>query len=332
MITGISEFGFFLSKNGRFVTHNFFPKKIGWNPYFYSVFGCAFSGPWSQKKQFLDTLSKKRKFWLITEKLFFCIFVFFTFSFLVFLFFFFCLLFFLVLFCFLRATSPDPKPSLLFLFFFLGGFKGQVRWPSLFRYCLVLFLFFFFFPFFASNRQKTLFFSGEMITATWSQVHSLFINYFKNAALRTQEASIFKKGKGRSQKSKGPRKGKGSKESSGGFRHNWKSKGKGQTKSKGKGQWTTWSWSQEQNWNQVIKKVTKERMAKEKSFVRCAVNQVIRHISVGGISHRHKAVRQARHSRHIRIRILGRCAISQNTLRINQLRLFSPITSKVFKF
>ena len=59
MITGIFDFGFFLSENGRFVTHNFFPKKIGRNPYFYSVFGCAFSGPRCQKRQFLDTLSKK---------------------------------------------------------------------------------------------------------------------------------------------------------------------------------------------------------------------------------------------------------------------------------
>ena len=118
MITGIYEFGFFWSKNGRFVTHNFFPKKIGWNPYFYSVFGCAFSGPRCQKRQFLDTLSKKGKFWLITEKLFFGIFVFFTFSFLVFLF----LLFFVVfLFCFF---------CFVFVLFLFGGFKGQVRWPK----------------------------------------------------------------------------------------------------------------------------------------------------------------------------------------------------------
>ena len=61
MITGIYEFGFFWSKNGRFVTHNFFPKKIAWKPYFYSVLGCAFSGPRCQKRQFLDTLSKKKE-------------------------------------------------------------------------------------------------------------------------------------------------------------------------------------------------------------------------------------------------------------------------------
>ena len=95
----------------------FFPKQIGWNPYFYSVFGCAFSGPRCQKRQCWDTLSKKRKFWLITEKLFFLVFLCsFTFSFLVFLFLgFFCCFLFCFFFC---------------LFCFFGGFKGQVRWPK----------------------------------------------------------------------------------------------------------------------------------------------------------------------------------------------------------
>ena len=119
MVTGIYEFGFFWSKNGRFVTHNFFPKKIAWNPYFYSVFGCAFSGPRCQKRQFLDTLSKKKKILTDNWKALFLVFL----CFLLFLswFFFFCcfLLFFLFcLFCF------------VFVLFLFGGFKGQVRWPK----------------------------------------------------------------------------------------------------------------------------------------------------------------------------------------------------------
>ena len=119
MIIGIYEFGFFLSKNGRFVTHNFFPKKIGWNPYFYSVFGCAFSGPRCQKRAIFGYPVKKRKFWLITEKLFFwylCFFLLFLSLFCFFLFF--CVF----LFCFFFFGF------LCFVFF--GGFKGQVRWPK----------------------------------------------------------------------------------------------------------------------------------------------------------------------------------------------------------
>ena len=34
MITGIYKFGFFWSKNGRFVTHNFFPKQNSLKPLF----------------------------------------------------------------------------------------------------------------------------------------------------------------------------------------------------------------------------------------------------------------------------------------------------------
>ena len=70
-----------------------------------------------------------------------------------------------------RATSLGPKPSLFlfcFVFFvvFVGGFRGQVRWPegpphlalNPPYFLFVLFCFcFFFFPFFASKRQKTLF-------------------------------------------------------------------------------------------------------------------------------------------------------------------------------
>ena len=118
MITGISELGFFMSKNGRFVTHNFFPKKKGWNPYFYSVFGCTFSGPRCQKRQLLDTLSKKKKILTDNWKALFLVFL----CFLLFLSWFFFFLFFLCcfLFCFFC----------FFFFVFLGGFKGQVRWPK----------------------------------------------------------------------------------------------------------------------------------------------------------------------------------------------------------
>ena len=76
MIFGISGFGFFWSKNGRFVTHNFFKKKKKVETPIFIVFGgCAFSGPSCQKRQFLDTPPKKRKFGLITEKLFFVVFL-----------------------------------------------------------------------------------------------------------------------------------------------------------------------------------------------------------------------------------------------------------------
>ena len=62
MITGISEFGFFLSKNGRFVTHNFFPKKQAETPIFIVFLGARFLGQGVKKRQFLDTLSKKENF------------------------------------------------------------------------------------------------------------------------------------------------------------------------------------------------------------------------------------------------------------------------------
>ena len=139
----------FLSKNGRFVTHNFFPQKIGWNPYFYSVFGCAFSGPRCQKRQFVDTLLKKKN---LTDnwKVFFWYFCVFFFFFLGFFCFFFCF-FFVCFFCFVffggfkgQVRWPKGPPHLalnppylivfVFLLFFclifFGGFKGQVRWPK----------------------------------------------------------------------------------------------------------------------------------------------------------------------------------------------------------
>ena len=60
LITGISGFGFFWSKNGRFVTHNFFQKKAE-TPIVIVCWGCAFSGPSCQKKAILDPPPKKKK-------------------------------------------------------------------------------------------------------------------------------------------------------------------------------------------------------------------------------------------------------------------------------
>ena len=59
MIAGISGFGFFWSKNGRFVTQNCFPQNGLLKPLFYSVF-------WV--RAFLAKLSKKGKFWTPTKK------------------------------------------------------------------------------------------------------------------------------------------------------------------------------------------------------------------------------------------------------------------------
>ena len=62
LITGIYEFRFFWSKNGRFVTHMFFPKKkFAETPIFIVFFGCALFGPSCQKRENLDTHPKKKK-------------------------------------------------------------------------------------------------------------------------------------------------------------------------------------------------------------------------------------------------------------------------------
>ena len=62
MITGIYEFGFFWSKNGRFVTHICFSKKKApETPIFIVFFGCALFGPSCQKREILDTRPKKKK-------------------------------------------------------------------------------------------------------------------------------------------------------------------------------------------------------------------------------------------------------------------------------
>ena len=63
MITGISGFGFFFSKNDRFVTHNCFSKIGVLKPLFYSVLGgCAFSGPSCQIKGIFGHPPKNKKF------------------------------------------------------------------------------------------------------------------------------------------------------------------------------------------------------------------------------------------------------------------------------
>ena len=64
MITEIYEFGFFWSKNGRFVTHNCFSKKKKKGPettIFIVFFVCALFGPSCQKREILDTQPKKKK-------------------------------------------------------------------------------------------------------------------------------------------------------------------------------------------------------------------------------------------------------------------------------
>ena len=116
VITEISGFGFFLSKNGRFVTQSHFPKNVLLKPLFLLCFlGCAL-------------------FWLITEKLILGVFSCFS-----------CVFCLWLLFVFLvrwpEGTSLGPKPSkivffleffvvFVFGFFCFGGFKGQVRWPE----------------------------------------------------------------------------------------------------------------------------------------------------------------------------------------------------------
>ena len=62
MITGIYEFWFFWSKNGRFVTHICFPKKKApETPIFIVFLGCALFGPSCQKREIVDTHPKKKK-------------------------------------------------------------------------------------------------------------------------------------------------------------------------------------------------------------------------------------------------------------------------------
>ena len=59
MITGISGFGFFWSKNGRFVMHNFFSNKNRLKPQLLKCFGGA---------HFLGQVVKKGNFWAPPKK------------------------------------------------------------------------------------------------------------------------------------------------------------------------------------------------------------------------------------------------------------------------
>ena len=59
MITGISGFGFSLSKNGRFVTNNCFSESGVLKPLFLLCFGVRVSGPSCQKREILDSHHKK---------------------------------------------------------------------------------------------------------------------------------------------------------------------------------------------------------------------------------------------------------------------------------
>ena len=105
MITGISEFGFFCPKMAVSWRNTVFQKMGCWNPYFYSVFWVRTFWAKLSKKGNFGHPPRKRKNWLITEKLFFwcfCVFGFFS-------------------------------PVFFFWFVFcvsFGGFKGQVRWPE----------------------------------------------------------------------------------------------------------------------------------------------------------------------------------------------------------
>ena len=90
MITGISGFGFFLSKNGRFVTRISLSKNALLKPHISIVFwGCALFGPSCQKRETLDTHPRKKTLtdnWKAHFWVFFWFFLFFV-LFLVFFFF-----------------------------------------------------------------------------------------------------------------------------------------------------------------------------------------------------------------------------------------------------
>ena len=106
MITEISGFGSFLSKNGRFVTHICFSKNALLKPLLLKGFlGARFLAQLSRKGNFEHPPKTKEKFdWKLKNFFwgYLCVFLDILF-------------FFLFLFCFL---------------FFFGGFKGQVRWPE----------------------------------------------------------------------------------------------------------------------------------------------------------------------------------------------------------
>ena len=102
MITGISGLGFFVQKWPFRDTHLFFKKCLAETPIFMVFWGACFLGQ-VVKKGTLWTPTK-RNIWLITEKLFFWYFCVFS-------------VFFLFW-------------GFVFFGVFVGGFKGQVRWPE----------------------------------------------------------------------------------------------------------------------------------------------------------------------------------------------------------
>ena len=176
------NFGFFGPKMAVSWRTTAFPKKRAWNPFFIVFFGFRFFGRRCQKREILKSHPKKRKNWLITEKLFFGIFAVFLGGLLFFLFFLFFFVFFVFCFCLGgfkgQVRWPEGPPHLalnppyffcvVFLFFvFFGGFKGQGRWPKgpphlalNPPYLFLLFCFFvfcFLFWFFGFFIQKTFF-------------------------------------------------------------------------------------------------------------------------------------------------------------------------------
>ena len=136
MITGISWIGF-LSKHGRFVTHNCFSKIGVLKPYFYSMFGGArFLGQFVKRGNFWTPPPKKKKIMTDNWKLTFWYFLV-------------CLVVFpfVLVFCFFCVCC------------FFGGFKGQVRWPEGPPHLALNPPYFVFvccssFPFFAFNRKN----------------------------------------------------------------------------------------------------------------------------------------------------------------------------------
>ena len=120
MISVISGFGFFWSKNGRFVTHICFSKKqTCWNPYFYSVFWVRAFWAKLSKTESWDTHQNKRKNLTDNWKALFWYFLCFLCYF----------LFFFSLFCFWVFVFLGGFCFFCFCFLF-EGFKGQVRWPE----------------------------------------------------------------------------------------------------------------------------------------------------------------------------------------------------------
>ena len=149
------NFGFLVQKWPFCDAHLLSKKKRAWNPYFYSVLGVSTFGAKVSKKGNFEKPPKKRKFWLITEKLFFGIY----------------------------AVFWGPLFSCFFFSFaflgFFGGLKGQVRWPEgpphlalnppyLFLLFLLFCCFVFCFVFFGFLIQKKFFLPEKGIFCLFS--------------------------------------------------------------------------------------------------------------------------------------------------------------------